>query len=72
MSIVEVQPPRPGDERYVDLHPVEDLLIDLLTGSHSPRKLNTVVRRVRGRADRLPVRIGTELVLRLDDTGALA
>lgn len=55
----------------MDLHPGEDLLIDLLTGSHSPADPNTVVNG-RGRAERLPVRTGTELAVHLDDIGALA
>lgn len=56
------------DEHYVDLHPGEDLL----TGSHSLTNLNTVVNGIRERADRLTVRTGTELVVHLDDIGALA
>jgi hypothetical protein len=67
MSIVDVGPPRPVDERYVGLHPGEDLL----TGSHSLTNPNTV-NGIRERADRSPVRIGTELVVHLDDIGAPA
>lgn len=50
------------------LHPGEDLL----TGSHSPMDLNSGVNGIRERADRLPVQIGTELVVHLDDIGAPA
>ena len=71
MSNVDVGPPRPVDERYVDLQPGEDLLIDLLTGSHSLTNAN-VVNGTRERADRLPVRTGTEFVVHLDDIGAPA
>jgi hypothetical protein len=52
LSIVEVGPPRPVDGRYVDLPPGEDLLIDLLTGSHSLTNLNVVVNGIPERADR--------------------
>ena len=55
----------------MDLQPGEDLLIDLLTGSHSPTNPN-VVNGIRERADRLPVRTGTEIVVHLDDIGAPA
>ncbi|SDL83404.1 hypothetical protein SAMN05660642_00956 [Geodermatophilus siccatus] len=59
------------DERDADLHPGEDLLIDPLTGVHPPADPDTVVNG-RGRAERLPVRTGTGLVVHLDDIGALA
>jgi hypothetical protein len=68
MSIVDVGPPRPVDERYVDLQPGEDLL----TSSYSLTNLNSGVNGIRERADRSPVQIFTELVVHLDEIGALA
>jgi flavin-dependent dehydrogenase len=56
---------------YVDLHPGEDFLIDLLDGSHTLRDLNRVVDRVRAMDAQVPLRTGTELVVQLDNIGAI-
>jgi hypothetical protein len=60
------------NKRYVDLHPGEDLLVGLLDGSHSLDDLNRLVSGIRGMDGRLPMRTGTELLVQLDNIGALA
>ena len=60
------------NQRYLDLHPAEEVLVRLLDGSHSLDDLNHVVRELRGLDQRMPVRTGTELLVQLDDIGALA
>lgn len=57
---------------YVDLHPGEDLLVDLLKGSHTLADLNRVVGGIRHMDGRLPIRTGTEILVQLDNIGALA
>lgn len=56
---------------YVDLHPGEDFLIDLLDGKHTLRELNQAVERVHRLDGRLPLRSGTELLVQLDNIGAI-
>jgi flavin-dependent dehydrogenase len=57
--------------RYVDLHPGEDFLVDLLDGKHTVRELNQLVERVHRLDGRLPLRSGTELLVQLDNIGAI-
>lgn len=58
-------------EQYLDLHPGEDVLLDLLNGSHTLADLNRMVEGIRRANPRLPIRHGTDLVVQLDSIGAL-
>lgn len=62
---------RPPAEGYVDLHPGEDFLIEMLDGSHTVRDLNRIVEGIRKTDATLPIRTGTELVVQLDAIGAV-
>jgi flavin-dependent dehydrogenase len=57
---------------YVDLHPGEDFLIDMLDGKHTLGELNQLVERVHDLDGRLPLRTGTELLVQLDNIGVIA
>ncbi len=57
--------------RYLDLHPAEEVLVRLLDGSHTLADINRVADELRGLDSRMPVRTGTELLVQLDDIGAL-
>jgi len=61
-----------ANNKYVDLHPGEDLLVDLLDGSHTVNDLNRVVKGIRAKDGRMPIRTGTELLVQLDNIEALA
>jgi flavin-dependent dehydrogenase len=58
--------------QYLDLHPGEDVLIDLLDGSHTLADLNLMVAGIRQANPRIPIRTGTEILVQLDRIGALA
>jgi clorobiocin biosynthesis protein Clo-hal len=59
-------------DQYLDLHPGEDVLVDLLNGSHTLADLNRMVTGIRQANPRVPIRTGTELIVQLDSIGALA
>jgi clorobiocin biosynthesis protein Clo-hal len=59
-------------QRYIDLHPGEDVLIDLIDGSHTLADLNRMVAAIRQSDPRFLVRTGTDLVVQLDTIGAIA
>jgi hypothetical protein len=58
--------------QQLDLHPGEEALIDLLDGRHTLDDLNRLVAEIRRLDNRVVVRSGTELVLQLEQIGALA
>lgn len=62
----------PGEKQYLDLHPGEEMLVRLIDGSHTLDEINHAANNMRGLAARMPVRSGTELVIQLDEIGALA
>ncbi len=62
----------PATKQYLDLHPGEEMLVHLLDGAHTLDDLNNAANNMRGLAARMPVRSGTELVIQLDEIGALA
>lgn len=62
----------PDSKNYLDLHPGEEILVRLLDGAHTLDDLNRAADNVRGMAARMPVRSGTELVIQLEEIGALA
>jgi flavin-dependent dehydrogenase len=57
---------------YLDLHPGEEILLRLFDGQHSLDDLNRAAGEMRLVEQRMPVRTGTELVVQLDEIGALA
>ncbi|HTB00519.1 MAG TPA: NAD(P)/FAD-dependent oxidoreductase [Bradyrhizobium sp.] len=60
------------NDQYLDLHPGEDVLVDLLDGSHSLSDLNRMATGIRHANPRLPIRTGTELLVQLDSIGAIS
>lgn len=61
----------PGDGRYLDLHPGEEMLLRLFDGKHTLDEINRAADEIRAMQARMPVRRGTELVVQLDEIGAL-
>lgn len=59
-------------EQYLDLHPGEEVIIDLFDGSHTLSDLNQVVAGIRNANPRIPIRSGTDLLVQLQSIGALA
>jgi hypothetical protein len=59
-------------KNYLDLHPGEEVLLRLFDGNHSLDDLNRAASEMRRVEQRMPVRTGTELVVQLDEIGALA
>lgn len=57
---------------YLDLHPGEDALIDMLDGQHTLSEVNRMVSAIREANPLLPIRTGTELLVQLDSIGAIA
>lgn len=62
------------DNRYLDLHPGEETLLELFDGAHTLDDLNQLSRALRALPEtaHLPVRHGTDLVVQLDNIGVLA
>jgi hypothetical protein len=56
--------------KYLDLHPGEEVLIDLLDGAHTLADLNRMVAGIRQANPRVPIRTGTELLVQLRGIGA--
>ncbi len=61
----------PGTPRYLDLHPGEEILMRLVDGEHTLDDLNNAANEMLGMRARMPVRTGSELVVQLDEIGAL-
>jgi hypothetical protein len=59
---------------YLDLHPGEELLLNLFDGQQTLVNLNTLTSEIQQLPDdaRLTVRNGTDLVVQLDELGVLA
>jgi len=62
----------PDGRRYLDLHPGEEMLVRLLDGAHTLGDLNRTADAMKSIQERMPLRSGTELVIQLDQIGALA
>lgn len=62
------------DRRHLDLHPGEEILLDLFDGAHTLGDLNNLSLTLQALAqtEHLPVRNGTDLVVQLDTLGVLA
>ncbi|HLG65639.1 MAG TPA: NAD(P)/FAD-dependent oxidoreductase [Ktedonosporobacter sp.] len=60
------------DRQYLDLHPAEEMLVGLLDGSHTLDDLNNAVKELNTLDVRMPVRNGLDLLVQLDNIGALA
>jgi clorobiocin biosynthesis protein Clo-hal len=62
------------DNRYLDLHPGEDILLDLFDGAHTLSDLATLAQTLRTlpASAHLPVRNAIDLVVQLDTLGVLA
>lgn len=61
-----------GSSRYLDLHPGEEMLVNLFDGQHTVDDLNRAAASMRALEQRMPVRSGIELLTQLDEIGALA
>ena len=61
-----------NDRQYLDLHPAEEMLVGLLDGSHTLDDLNNAVKELNTLDVRMPVRNGLDLLVQLDNIGALA
>ncbi len=59
-----------SDKRYIDLHPAEESLLSLLDGSHTLEDLDSAARNIRAHKER--TRLGIDLLVQLDNIGALA
>lgn len=59
-------------QRYLDLHPGEDLIIRLLDGSHTLSELNSAISEFKSLEAAVPIRNGIDLLVQLNDIGALA
>ena len=62
----------PDGQRYLDLHPGEEVLMRLFDGRHTLEEVNRAAEEIRSVKERLPIRSGTELAIQLDQIGALA
>jgi len=62
------------DRRHLDLHPGEEILLDLFDGAHTLSELNdlSLTLQALSQTEHLPVRDGTDLVIQLDTLGVLA
>lgn len=60
-------------QAYLDLHPAEEILIELFDGSHTLADLNTLSKTLQSLPETasLPVRNGTDLLVQLDTLGVL-
>jgi hypothetical protein len=61
----------PGDGRYLDLHPGEEMLLRLFDGNHTLDDINQAADEIRAMQARMPLRRGTELAVQLNAIGAL-
>lgn len=62
------------DQRHLDLHPGEELLLNLFDGTHTLADLNELSTALRSLPEtaHMPVRNGTDLLVQLDAIGVLA
>jgi clorobiocin biosynthesis protein Clo-hal len=60
------------NERYLDLHPGEETLVKLLDGKHTLEDLNAIVRDLHTLKVKMPMRNSIDLLVQLDNIGALA
>ncbi len=69
MRVVNTQ-----DRRHLDLHPGEEILLNLFEGTHSLAGLNDLSKTLQAlpATAHMPVRNGTDLVVQLDAIGVLA
>jgi flavin-dependent dehydrogenase len=61
----------PDGQRHLDLHPGEEVLVQMLDGKHTLAELDAAAAKIRAMQQRLPVRTGAELVVQLEGIGAL-
>jgi flavin-dependent dehydrogenase len=59
-------------QQYLDLHPAEEVLLQVLNGQNTLADLDAVVNQIQSRAQRMPIRNGIDLVVQLDTLGVLA
>jgi clorobiocin biosynthesis protein Clo-hal len=61
-------------KNYLDLHPAEEILLDLFDGQHTLHDLSQTTRELQAlpASSSLPVRSGLDLVIQLDNLGVLA
>ncbi len=60
------------DNQYLDLHPGEEALLRLLDGTHTLVDFNAATNHIRQLQKKVPIRNGTDLIVQLDNIGALA
>jgi clorobiocin biosynthesis protein Clo-hal len=62
------------NHNYLDLHPAEEILLNLFDGQHSLADVDSVAKELQSLPETasLPVRSGVDLVIQLDNIGALA
>ncbi|HZR41816.1 MAG TPA: NAD(P)/FAD-dependent oxidoreductase [Ktedonobacteraceae bacterium] len=62
------------NQNYLDLHPAEEILLNLFDGQHTLSDLNNVSKELQSLPETasMPIRNGTDLVIQLDNIGALA
>lgn len=63
-----------SNKQYLDLHPAEELLVNLLDGQHTLKDINSASEELQSidPMKRMPVRNGIDLLVQLDNIGALA
>lgn len=59
------------DGRYLDLHPGEQVLVDMLDGTHRITDLDRAADHIRELPDAMPIRSGADLARQLDAIGVL-
>ncbi len=59
-------------QQHFDLHPGEEVLISLFDGMHTLVDLDAAISELRGFKTRMPTRNGIDLLVQLDNIGALA
>ncbi|QBD77057.1 NAD(P)/FAD-dependent oxidoreductase [Ktedonosporobacter rubrisoli] len=61
-----------GNTCYLDLHPAEEVLVNLLDGTHTLADLDEAARELQSLEIKMPLRGGLDLLVQLDTIGALA
>lgn len=56
---------------YVDLHPGEDSLVNMLDGTRTVQEVDLLVNQIRRLDGRMPLRTGSELLIQLENIGVL-
>ncbi len=60
------------NQRYLDLHPAEEILLPLFDGTHTLDDLHNAIKDLQALEIRMPIRSELDLLVQLDDIGALA